>query len=318
MILDFENKWKTGTTLRVKFLNGSPRLQARVQEKAKVWENFANIKFDFDQNADDAEVRVDFEGGKNDSKIGSDALTYPVTEPTMVLSALFEGSPEDDMNRICIHEFGHVLGLLHEHFHPAVEINWNKPKAIEHYKNTSGFTEHDCELNLFRQFIRNRLQFSSFDRNSIMIYPIPSDLLTSGDGFERITVLSDEDKKFIGICYPAEEKTPVPIKHGDKLDGNLTEPAQEDTYSFSITEPNIRAYAEASGDTNVIISFYTLETDGPRKGLISYITPNEAWQGGSGNNTKIESDLPVGDYCIRVRHFDPEGTGKYSIGLKLV
>lgn len=54
-------------------------------------------------------------------------------------------------------------------------------------------------------------------------------------------------------------------------------------------------------------------------------TPGEIFQRkfaaagkGSGNNAKIDSDLPVGEYFIRVRHFDPEGTGKYSIVLKLV
>ncbi len=318
MILDFENKWKPNTTLRVKFLNGSDRLHERVMERAKLWEEHCSIKFE-ESDDDDSEIRVLFNSSKTDTKIGSDALTFPLDEPTMEYDFnTGENAPDNDMDRYVIHEFGHALGLIHEHFHPASNINWNKPRAIEFYKTRYGFSEHDSDLNLFREFIRNRIQYSAFDRDSIMIYPIDSSCTTDGTSFGRNTALSDEDKKFIGICYPAQEKQPIPIKNGDTLSGNLTEDAQEDTYSFSITEPNIRAYAEASGDTNVMISFYTLEVDGPRKGYIRYITPNEPWQGGFGNNAKIESDQPPGEYFIRVRHFDPEGTGRYTISLRLI
>lgn len=318
MLLDFENKWKPGTLLRVKFLNGSQRLHDRVMERAKLWEEHCSIKFEVD-DAEDAEVRVQFDSSKTDTKIGSDALTFSPNEPTMEYDFnVSENAPDDDMNRIVTHEFGHALGLIHEHFHPASAIKWNRQAAINFYGNRYGFSPHDCDLNLFREFIRNRLQFSAFDRNSIMIYPIDSSCTTDGTSFGRMTELSDEDKRFIGLCYPGQEKNPVPIKHGETLNGNLTVPEQEDIYSFSITDNGIRATAETSGNTNLVISFYTLETDGARKGLIRYITPFDTWQGGSGNDAKIETDLPIGEYFIRVRHYDPDGIGSYSLGLKLI
>ena len=37
-------------------------------------------------------------------------------------------SSDEDFSKYALHEFGHAIGLLHEHFHPEVSINWDKKK----------------------------------------------------------------------------------------------------------------------------------------------------------------------------------------------
>src|SRR5258705_7919119 len=50
-------KWKPGRTLRVRHLDGEPSIHAKVEEYAKQWEKFANIKFAFVANGD-ADIRI--------------------------------------------------------------------------------------------------------------------------------------------------------------------------------------------------------------------------------------------------------------------
>jgi len=69
-------KWKNGRTLRVRFLDGQPAVQAKVKRFAQEWEKFANIKFDFG-NDPDGEIRISFEQEGSWSYIGVDATTIP-------------------------------------------------------------------------------------------------------------------------------------------------------------------------------------------------------------------------------------------------
>ena len=56
--------WHNGTTIKVKFLNGDPALQAKVEKYAKEWETYANITFKFVESGD-AHVRVGFDWNDN-------------------------------------------------------------------------------------------------------------------------------------------------------------------------------------------------------------------------------------------------------------
>src|ERR1041384_4358514 len=49
--------WDNGTTLKVKFLSGSPQLRNQIFQLAKEWELYANIKFQL-VTTGDADIRV--------------------------------------------------------------------------------------------------------------------------------------------------------------------------------------------------------------------------------------------------------------------
>ncbi len=77
MAIVSEVQWKNGQTIRVRFLNGH-QIQKKVQEIAKEWEKYANLKLDFGSDKD-AEIRVSFkrlnEEGRPDTSSWSGTCT---------------------------------------------------------------------------------------------------------------------------------------------------------------------------------------------------------------------------------------------------
>ena len=101
--------WKPGRTLHVRFLDGEPVVQQKVEAIAHMWEDFANIKLAFDDDPN-AEIRVSFTLGAGSwSYLGTDALTIPKNMPTMNYGWLHPNTPTQEYHRVVLHEFGHAL-----------------------------------------------------------------------------------------------------------------------------------------------------------------------------------------------------------------
>ena len=70
--------WMNGSTLRVRFLGGSPTEKAVAKEQAGWWAQVTNLKFEFN-NALNAEIRIAFD--HNDgawSYVGTDCRSIPI------------------------------------------------------------------------------------------------------------------------------------------------------------------------------------------------------------------------------------------------
>lgn len=202
--LAMTNMWTNGKHLRVHFLGGSSFLRGKVKEYAKKWEPHANIAFDF-VNDPTAEIRVSFKlDGTSWSAVGTDALNtewFPAGDATMNYGWLTDSSDEQEFSRVIIHEFGHALGCIHEHQNPAGGIPWNKDAVYRYYADR-GWDKMRVDQNIFRKYELDQSQYSKFDKESIMLYPISKEL-TDGKlevGWNR--KLSMMDKEFIAQKYP--------------------------------------------------------------------------------------------------------------------
>lgn len=198
-------KWANGQTLRVRFLDGDDYVRGKVMQYAPVWSQFANIRFQF-VAAGDAEIRVSFvQGAGSWSYIGKDSINSNV--PQSVASMNFgwfnAATEETEFSRTILHEFGHALGMIHEHQSPAAGIPWNRPAVYYYYYTTMGWDSATVDEQIFRQYEQSQTNFSQYDRLSIMHYPIPAALLTDpafAVGWN--TNLSASDAAFVSIVYP--------------------------------------------------------------------------------------------------------------------
>lgn len=195
--------WQVGRTLRVRFLNGDSAIQQKVVHHAKQWLSFADIDFNFGNDAN-AEIRIDLgSDGQSWSHIGTDCLSVPANQATMHYGWLTKDTADDEFNRTVVHEFGHALGCFHEHQNPAGDIQWNKEAVYRYYEGPpNNWTKAQVDNNLFAKYDKNISQYSALDPTSIMMYPIPPEFTTNGFTVGWNRQLSPMDKQYIQRWYP--------------------------------------------------------------------------------------------------------------------
>jgi hypothetical protein len=197
--------WVPGSRLRVRFLESSSVLHQRVLRLARLWSAYANIQFEQSDDAD-AEVRVSFnQDGGSWTHQGTSCLTLEHTQPTMNLGWLQVDSPLDEAEAVVLHEFGHVLGLLHEHNHPDPAFSWNK-EAV--YKTFTGppnsWSKETVNEHIFTTWTSDLFPFTKpYDPRSIMQYAFPRECFTKGAlTIERNMTVSPGDREFVSRLYP--------------------------------------------------------------------------------------------------------------------
>jgi hypothetical protein len=202
--------WERGRTLSISFLDGDRAMHAKVEMFAQEWTQVANINFAFGSNPN-AEIRIAFSQPGSWSLIGKDALDprTPKHHPTMNFGWLTPGLPNDQVRRVVLHEFGHALGLVHEHQNPATHIPWNKEAVYRFYQGAPNFwSKEQVDINIFQVYDQTLTLHTEFDPRSIMLYPVPAELTTGGFSVGWNNDLSDTDKAFIAQQYPPT-KPPV-------------------------------------------------------------------------------------------------------------
>lgn len=116
---------------------------------------------------------------------------------------LTPGVSDEEARRVILHEFGHALGLIHEHQNPISSIKWNKPAVIADLSgppnNWDGAT---IDHNMFEQYPPNEIAGTKLDTTSIMMYPIPQSWTLDGTSAGMNNDLSSTDRTFIRKQYP--------------------------------------------------------------------------------------------------------------------
>jgi Matrixin len=125
--------WDIGATIPVKFLGGSAALRSRVRAVADQWTEHANVHFAWVPSDHLAVIKISFDqdDGTSWSQVGRDALGSVVfpNSATMNLGWLTDDTDDTEVSRVVLHEFGHALGLIHEHQSPAGGIRWDKDRS---------------------------------------------------------------------------------------------------------------------------------------------------------------------------------------------
>jgi serralysin len=198
-------RWQPGTQVSVGFLEGDSGLQSRVAGVAQEWTGpqMANVELKF-VDSGDADVRIAFEQGNGSwSYLGTVCQQIPAGEPTMNYGWLTPDSDDHELRRVVLHEFGHSLGLIHEHQNPNRPISWNRAAVIADLSGPpNNWDEATIENNMFKHYDPSQLSSTPVDSQSIMMYPIPAAWTTDGFSAGMNRELSETDKEFIRNAYP--------------------------------------------------------------------------------------------------------------------
>ena len=196
-------KWTSGQTITVSFLDGDPAIQDKVKAVASQWvgPTMANLRLNFRKDTTNTLVRISFKYEGSWSTIGTECKQVTnKAEPTMNYGWLDANSTDDEIRRVVLHEFGHALGLIHEHQNPTGGIEWDREAVIKDLYPR--WDMETIERNMFAPYSEKDTNFTNTDRELIMMYPIPPTWTKNGFTVGLNTTLSNTDMKFIRQQYP--------------------------------------------------------------------------------------------------------------------
>ncbi len=297
--------WMNGSTLRVRFMGGTAAQRALVKEQAGWWTQHANLKFVFD-DAPNAEIRISFDRSDGAwSYIGTDCRSIPLKEATMNLGFTDGGTTA--------HEFGHAIGLAHEHQNPAGGIQWNEEVVLRECAKSPNFWDAaTTRHNVLSKYRADQLNGTAFDPKSIMLYFFPAAWTRNGIGTDANETLSAMDAQFVAGAkmYPKTaptitDATELKVNATRRTDASIGRFGEEDLYTFTVTRAG-RHVIDTRGPTDVVLKLFGPESP---TALIAEDDDN-----GVDANARIVASLVPGRYYGQVRHYNrASGKGSYSI-----
>jgi hypothetical protein len=304
--------WPNGTTLSICFMGGSQADQAFVESVAVEWLNYANLKFDFTDKPE-AHIRIGFQSNDGSwSAVGTDCMDqsyFPTTDRTINFGWLDRP--------VVLHEFGHAIGLGHEHQNPRGGIKWNEPVVIEALKGSPNYwSEEITRFNVIQKYSVNQIIGTDFDPDSIMLYYFPAEWTTNGIATHENERLSKVDKEFVAGAgmYPKTGKTQddvivdLAVNHKKPTPASIGKPGEEDLFRFMVKGAGYYSIA-TSGKTDLIMRLFGPDN---RTRLV-----DEDDDSGQAFNARITRKLAPGEYLVQIRHANPKsGTGEYGIRVK--
>ncbi len=210
-VFDQSSKWDQ-PSVRICFLDGEPALQRYTARIARTWSLYGNIELDFGEGnsirqcleRDGSDVRVTLTGTQASSYIGTNSRKPPDGKPTLSIPAAGNDWTSGSLDRAILHEFGHMLGLLHTYQHPAFcreELN------IEFLAKRNGWSRETVER-VFEKTQDDDVSIGRYDVASIMQFDLPAEAFSTGaeskcyQQWRSRPELSAMDILAISIAYP--------------------------------------------------------------------------------------------------------------------
>ena len=121
-------KWDNKSVIKIKFLGNNSvntALKVRIKRYARLWLRHVNVNFEWVPTSADADIKIiaGSEGATgNWSKFGTYCLNVPQNEASMSINDVINND-EAWLRCSVIHEFGHALGMIHEHLNQASSLS---------------------------------------------------------------------------------------------------------------------------------------------------------------------------------------------------
>jgi hypothetical protein len=216
------------------------------------------------------------------------------------------------------HEFGHAIGLAHEHQSPQGGIVWNEAVVIREMAKSPNFWDADTTRhNILRKYAANQVNGTAFDPDSIMLYFFPAEWTRNGVGTEANEVLSRLDREFVAGAkmYPGRgptvaTATGLAVNSTRRTQASIGKAGEEDIFKFTADRDG-RYVIDTRGPTDVVMKLFG---PGSETALIA-----EDDDSGVDTNASITANLVAGGYFIQVRHYNTRsGMGNYTMKVRRV
>jgi hypothetical protein len=300
-------KWANASTIRMRFLGGTQEQQDMVQAMAPEWTQHANLNFEFGDDPR-SEIRVSFDSNDGAwSYVGTDNLGIPLHAATLNLGWQDQG--------VILHEFGHMIGLSHEHQNPDGGIEWNEEAVIRDLSGPPNFwDEQTIRHNVLNRYRADQVHGTDFDPDSVMLYAFPDEWTLNMGATHENEDISDQDRDFVRSerMYPGRDTgdtlddQAIELTVARGVEGEISAAHEEDVYRFVVTDTATHLI-ETAGSTDVVMSLF-----GPNSSTQLVASDDD---GGVGRNARINATLQPGIYYAIVRHFNPTRTGEYRIAV---
>jgi hypothetical protein len=180
------------------------------------YERFTNLTFIFlpSKYNSNADIKISFVASKGSySQVGTDCKNVRDKNKETMNFGWFDV-------KTVLHEFGHALGLEHEHQSPFQKerINWNLELLNAYFLKTNGWDETKVYNNIIKPLDADVTIGTEYDINSIMHYFYPKELTCldknctkkPGKGSKVNARLSPIDVIYISSLYPVDPKDIYP------------------------------------------------------------------------------------------------------------
>lgn len=260
-------KWIPGQVIRVRFLEGSDYVKGKVMQYAQVWERFANIDFVFVESGP-AEIRITFTldrgswsyHGKDSAfqsmvrTAGGPQFVKNATGASMNFGWFNEKTTDEEFRRTTLHEFGHALGLRHEHQNKNQNIQWNEEAVYEYFAKQGWSREKTFAQVLKRYGPENEVSNGVYDPLSIMHYWYPPELIKGGVKMRENRDLSEGDKRIIAEMYPFDDNAVVRPPVSGPLPPKPAVPPAGPVFSFSDVSVDYEGFDEKTEQDGMVFT----------------------------------------------------------------
>jgi hypothetical protein len=231
-------RWEPGRILRVCLFGGNDVVATLIREAGAEWNQYSSVKLDFGPpgawynclapQRGYFQIRIGFSSRGYWSALGNDSETrFDPLSPSMNFegfnflyspSRMQAGEAPSKAHPYHIgtikHEFGHALGLLHEHQNPTLdcykELKWTGPGNVyQYFAGPPNFwTADQVQRNLgFIGQTDPDYVAGAADPKSVMMYSLPSAVFIKGSASPCFVspnnAISAKDRQIVARIYPA-------------------------------------------------------------------------------------------------------------------
>lgn len=220
--------WEPGQTITIAFIDSYADSWKKAWVEKVVTEMvqpYVNLNLQFGSYGRDADIRITFaHANQAYSRLGTQSTWYKGSKEqpeSMNLGWLDEphagsftwkGVPykfpgctwcsSNQTGSVIIHEFGHALGMVHEHQNPQGGIDWNVPAVLSYFRGAPNYWNDDqIYFNVLDKYDATLLNASQFDPQSIMLYAFPGSLTNDGMATSANPFMSSLDIEWMTKVY---------------------------------------------------------------------------------------------------------------------